>query len=205
MARLELCVGRTDGRGHRASFVSGRPGSYLRAALPYIGGHHLSLGISVDLLERDGERGALAGAIAESRAEGRIAVVLGEPGIGKTALVSAVCEELPRRVLWGACDPLITPRPWGPVGPADHAAPARPAARRGPRGRRPDRRRRRRPPRGGAGRRARRALLRAQRAGDRGPALGRRRPAGPRRAARPAAEPRLPRAHLPHRRAARAP
>ncbi len=43
-------------------------------------------------------------------------VVEGDAGIGKTALVSAVCEELgPRRVLWGACDPLLTPRTLGPL------------------------------------------------------------------------------------------
>src|SRR3954463_13717640 len=49
----------------------------------------------------------------ESRGAGRIVVVAGEAGIGKTALVSAAAED--RRVLWGACDPLITPRPMGPL------------------------------------------------------------------------------------------
>ena len=75
-------------------------------------------------------------------------VVGGEAGIGKTALVAAVCDELgPRRVLWGACDPL------------DHAAPARPAARRRARRRRRAARGARRPAvaRGRADRRPRRA------------------------------------------------
>ncbi|MEA2270057.1 MAG: hypothetical protein QOC64_2667 [Solirubrobacteraceae bacterium] len=70
----------------------------------------------MELLERDGEREVLEAAIEESRAAGRVVVVVGEAGIGKTALVASVCEALDsRRVLWGACDPLITPRPMGPL------------------------------------------------------------------------------------------
>jgi DNA-binding CsgD family transcriptional regulator/tetratricopeptide (TPR) repeat protein len=70
----------------------------------------------VELLERDGQREILEAAIEESRAAGRVVVVEGEAGIGKTALVSSVCEALGgRRVLWGACDPLITPRAMGPL------------------------------------------------------------------------------------------
>ena len=70
----------------------------------------------MELLERDGDREVLSAAIEESRSLGRIVVVVGEAGIGKTALVTAGCEALdPRRVLWGACDPLITPRPMGPL------------------------------------------------------------------------------------------
>src|ERR687885_1746129 len=69
-----------------------------------------------ELLERDAERAVLATALEEARAAGRIAVVVGEAGIGKTSLVTAACAGLgPRRVLWGACDPLITPRPLGPL------------------------------------------------------------------------------------------
>src|SRR3954470_650436 len=70
----------------------------------------------VELLERDVERAALASALEDARSAGRIAVVVGEAGIGKTSLVSAVCAgAADRRVLWGACDPLITPRPLGPL------------------------------------------------------------------------------------------
>src|SRR3954468_5724503 len=70
----------------------------------------------VELLERDVERAALASALEDARSAGRIAVVVGEAGIGKTSLVSAVCAGAgDRRVLWGACDPLITPRPLGPL------------------------------------------------------------------------------------------
>lgn len=58
----------------------------------------------------------LEAAIDESRAAGRVVLVLGEAGIGKTALVASVSGEFESRtVLWGACDPLITPRPMGPL------------------------------------------------------------------------------------------
>ena len=68
----------------------------------------------MELLERDGERAVLAAAIEESSVSGRIALVVGEAGIGKTALVADACRETDG-VLWGACDPLITPRPLGPL------------------------------------------------------------------------------------------
>ena len=68
----------------------------------------------MDLLERDAERAVLAGAIEESRESGRVVLVVGEAGIGKTALVADVCRDADG-VLWGACDPLITPRPMGPL------------------------------------------------------------------------------------------
>jgi DNA-binding CsgD family transcriptional regulator len=77
----------------------------------------------VELLERDDERAVLTAAIAESGDAGRVVVVGGEAGIGKTALVTAVCGELNgRRVLWGACDPLITPRAMGPLRDVARAA-----------------------------------------------------------------------------------
>jgi DNA-binding CsgD family transcriptional regulator/tetratricopeptide (TPR) repeat protein len=76
----------------------------------------IRLGIAVELLERDAELTILEIAIEESRSAGRVVVVLGEAGIGKTSLVGSVAEALDaRRVLWGACDPLVTPRPMGPL------------------------------------------------------------------------------------------
>ena len=71
----------------------------------------------LDLLERDGERAVLAAAIEESRESGRVALVVGEAGIGKTALVADACRETRRRAV-------------GRVRPADHAAADGAAARR---------------------------------------------------------------------------
>jgi DNA-binding CsgD family transcriptional regulator/tetratricopeptide (TPR) repeat protein len=46
---------------------------------------------------------------------GRIALVAGDAGIGKTTLVRTFCGTVDRPVLWGACDALRTPRPLGPL------------------------------------------------------------------------------------------
>jgi DNA-binding CsgD family transcriptional regulator len=46
---------------------------------------------------------------------GRLVLVSGEAGIGKTALLRAFCERSQQvRVLWGGCDSLHTPRALGP-------------------------------------------------------------------------------------------
>ena len=66
------------------------------------------------LLEREPALGALATALAEAAGgEGRIALVYGEAGIGKTSLVDHFTREGAgaARTLWGACDSLHTPRP----------------------------------------------------------------------------------------------
>ncbi len=70
------------------------------------------------LLEREPALEALGGALAEAaRGEGRVALVYGEAGIGKTSLVDCFTRECAQaaRILWGACDSLHTPRPLGPV------------------------------------------------------------------------------------------
>jgi DNA-binding CsgD family transcriptional regulator len=71
------------------------------------------------LLERSGQLGALGGALAAvaSGGQGRIVLVAGEAGIGKTALLRRFCAGVDgsARVLWAGCDPLFTPRPLGPV------------------------------------------------------------------------------------------
>src|SRR5437016_8416569 len=48
---------------------------------------------------------------------GRIILVTGEAGIGKTTLVERFAEKhkTKARILWGACDALFTPRPLGPL------------------------------------------------------------------------------------------
>jgi DNA-binding CsgD family transcriptional regulator len=72
----------------------------------------------MDLLERESHLAALARALAEAReGNGRIALVSGEAGIGKTSLVRRFTAQItpPTRLLWGACDALFTPRPLGPI------------------------------------------------------------------------------------------
>ena len=70
----------------------------------------------IRLLERDDALDILREAYADARSgAGRLVLVAGEAGIGKTAVVRAFCAEIAdARVLWGACDALFTPRPLGP-------------------------------------------------------------------------------------------
>src|SRR5581483_6644602 len=74
---------------------------------------------AVGLLEREGELGLLADRLAEvvESGRGRVALIRGEAGVGKTALIRAFCDDLDgaTTVLRGACDPLFTPRPLGPL------------------------------------------------------------------------------------------
>jgi DNA-binding CsgD family transcriptional regulator len=68
-------------------------------------------------VERSWHLAALADALAATRGGGGVLVFLGgEAGGGKTALVRHFCRTAAAggRVLWGACDPLFTPRPLGP-------------------------------------------------------------------------------------------
>jgi DNA-binding CsgD family transcriptional regulator len=72
-----------------------------------------------ELLERDRELGTLAellDAVARNGA-GRLALVGGEAGAGKSELVRRFCAEhaAQGRLLLGACDSLFTPRPLGPI------------------------------------------------------------------------------------------
>ena len=52
-------------------------------------------------------------AAVRASAEGSLVLVAGEAGVGKTALIRAFCDSQAAsvRVLWGACEPLLTPRP----------------------------------------------------------------------------------------------
>ena len=70
-----------------------------------------------ELLERGSALAALAGLLEDVSAtgHGRLVLVRGEAGVGKTALVRRFTDDAaPVRVLRGTCDPLYTPRPLGP-------------------------------------------------------------------------------------------
>jgi tetratricopeptide (TPR) repeat protein len=71
----------------------------------------------MELLERARPLADLARLLDECAGGGRVAVVSGEAGAGKSALATAFTDSLGARarVLWGACDPLLTPRALGPL------------------------------------------------------------------------------------------
>lgn len=71
----------------------------------------------MELLDRGPFLGALGDYAADAGSgNGRLVLVTGEAGIGKTALVDAFRESRPDlRWLWGACDGGFTPRPLGPL------------------------------------------------------------------------------------------
>ena len=69
----------------------------------------------MQLLERESALDALGGWFAEARAgRGRLVLVAGEAGVGKTTLVNefALQHWQVARVLRGACDALTTPGRW---------------------------------------------------------------------------------------------
>jgi DNA-binding CsgD family transcriptional regulator/tetratricopeptide (TPR) repeat protein len=91
--------------------------------------HHVTLGVErggllsisavaeQGLLERDEALASLAEALAgvDRDAGGALALVHGEAGVGKTALLDRFCQaNETTRVLTGACEALFTPRPLGP-------------------------------------------------------------------------------------------
>ena len=74
---------------------------------------------STELLERSHHFSALGDALAAvlDGSRGRLVLIGGEAGVGKTTLVRRFGDENggSARLLWGACDPLFTPRPLGPL------------------------------------------------------------------------------------------
>ena len=68
------------------------------------------------LVERDELLTRLGACLDEAHTTGRLALVGGEAGVGKTSLVRSFVDVCPDgvRVVWGACDPLSTPRALAP-------------------------------------------------------------------------------------------
>ena len=69
------------------------------------------------LLEREAQLASLGEYAGEARqGDGRLVLIAGEAGVGKSALVEEVERGLPEATwCWGACDGLFTPRPLGPL------------------------------------------------------------------------------------------
>lgn len=76
----------------------------------------------MELLERDTFLDSLAGYADEALlGHGRVVLLAGEAGVGKTALLEAFRDRLPGATwAWGACDGLSTPRPLAPLGDLAH-------------------------------------------------------------------------------------
>lgn len=73
---------------------------------------------ALDLLERTGPLEELRRFVHEAASgAGRLVLVGGEAGVGKTTLVRHFSRALPGKLQaeWGACDPLSLPRPLGPL------------------------------------------------------------------------------------------
>src|SRR3990172_3816742 len=77
----------------------------------------MSTTIETDLLERGPFLVELEQRLEESRVAGRLVLLGGEAGVGKTALLRRFCllHRETARAFWGACDPLFTPRPLRPL------------------------------------------------------------------------------------------
>jgi DNA-binding CsgD family transcriptional regulator len=71
----------------------------------------------VTLLERESQLGSLLQYADEARARtGRLVLISGEAGVGKSSLVEELQPRLPdAEWAWGACDGLFTPRPLAPL------------------------------------------------------------------------------------------
>ena len=71
-----------------------------------------------ELLEREEDLLSLASSLdsVQRTSEGMLVLIGGEAGIGKSALARRFCASCEgARVLWGGCEPLLAPRPLGPL------------------------------------------------------------------------------------------
>ncbi len=104
----------------RAAISESEVAAYLSRAAAYLSKIRGSpvYRVRMELLERDVALATLAGAYDDAvRGSGRVVFVTGEPGIGKTSLVTRFVRGLgaDTRVLFGTCDDLSIPRPLGPI------------------------------------------------------------------------------------------
>src|SRR5690242_17979026 len=76
-----------------------------------------AVALGTPLVERGAELEVLQDTLERVRGgAGELVFVAGEAGVGKTSLLRRFADETGApRVLWGACDPLFTPRPLGPL------------------------------------------------------------------------------------------
>src|SRR6202000_54405 len=81
-------------------------------------GYRILVCVPTELLERQSQLDELSRHLhdAGSRA-GKVALVCGEAGAGKSSLIELFTQQVPRntRVVWGHCDALQTSRVLGPV------------------------------------------------------------------------------------------
>ena len=130
--REQRIIRTVHGRGYR--FVAPLDADEAAEADPTRGRGGL-----IPVLEREDVLSVLQVAVADAASgRGRVVLVFGEAGIGKTSLVRAfLAANVGVRVLVGTCDDLVTPLPLGPlrdiashdVGPLAAALDTRPPAR----------------------------------------------------------------------------
>lgn len=84
------------------------------------------------LLERDSTLRTLHDLLAEGAdGHGRVALIRGEAGIGKTSVIRTFVEQVDAHILWGGCDDLLAAQPLGPIWDMAFTEPALDAALRG--------------------------------------------------------------------------